>query len=221
MGRDRIARDRRGQDRGRGAAPPRSGSRGDDLRARRDRARIAQVAARLIAEHGITDWSLAKRKAARQLMLPEGAALPSNDDVLQALTDHHALFGGQAHAASLRRQREEGLAWIRKLAPWEPLLVGGVAAGWATEHSDVRIELIADDPKAVEIALASSGVAYVASPPGDDTEKPAGVTHLRIATPGATIRLSILTPQQRRNRPRNDEEPRLNAGEVAALLAAP
>jgi hypothetical protein len=220
MSRDRSARDRRGQDRGRGAVPLRSGSRVDDLRAMRDRARIAQAAARLIAEHGITDWSLAKRKAARQLMLREGAALPSNDDVLQALTDHHALFGGQAHAASLRRQREEGLAWIWKLAPWKPLLVGGVAAGWATEHSDVRIELIADDPKAVEIALASSGVAYVASPPGDDTERPAGVTHLRIATPRATIRLSILTPQQRRNRPRNDEEPRLTAGEVAALLAA-
>jgi len=221
MGRERIARDRRGQERERGAAPPRSGSRADDLHARRDRTRIAQAAARLIAEHGLTDWSLAKRKAARQLMLPEGAALPSNDDLTQALADHHALFGGQAHAASLRRQREEGLAWMQRLAPWEPLLVGGVAAGWATEHSDVRIELVADDPKAVEIALASSGVAYAASPPGDDMDKAAGVLHLRITAPRATIRLSILTPQQRRNRPRNDDEPRLAASAVAALLATP
>jgi hypothetical protein len=220
MGGDRIARDRRGQDRGRAAAALRSGIRADDLRGRRDRARIAQAAARLIAEHGLTDWSLAKRKAARQLMLPEGAALPSNDDVMQALAEHHALFGGQAHAASLRRQREEGLAWIQRLAPWAPRLVGGVAAGWATEHSDVRIELVADDPKAVEIALASSGVAYAASPPGDGTDKPSGAIHLRVATSRATILLSILTPQQRRNRPRNDDEPRLDAGAVAALLAA-
>jgi hypothetical protein len=218
MSRDRIARDRRGRDRG--PAPAGNAGRGDDLHARRDRARIAQAAARLIAEHGLTDWSLAKRKAARQLLLPEGAALPSNDDITQALTDHHALFGGEAHAASLRRQREEGLAWIRRLEPWEPLLVGGVAAGWASAHSDVRIELVADDPKAVEIALASSGVAYAASAPGEDAEKSAGVIHLRIATPRATIRLSILTPQQRRNRARNDDEPRLNAGDVAALLAA-
>ena len=202
MGRDRIARDRRGQERGRAAPPPRGGSRGDDLHARRDRTRIAQAAARLIAEHGLTDWSLAKRKAARQLMLPEGGALPSNDDVTQALADHHALFGGRRTRPACAAQREEGLAWMRRLAAWEPLLVGGVAAGWATEHSDVRIELVADDPKAVEIALAGSGVAYAASPPGDEAEKPAGATHLRIATPRATIRLSILTPQQRRNRPR-------------------
>ena len=221
MARDRIARSRHGQDRGRGVPPPRGGSRGNELEERRDRTRIAQAAARLIAEHGLTDWSLAKRKAARQLMLPEGTALPSNDDVTQALCDHHALFGGHAHAVSLRRQREEGLAWIRRLAAWEPLLVGGVAAGWATEHSDVRIELVADDPKAVEIALAGSGVAYAASPPGDEADRAVGVTQLRIVTERATIRLSIVTPQQRRNRPRRDDEPRLDAGAVAALLALP
>jgi reactive intermediate/imine deaminase len=33
----------------------------------RERESIAQLAAQLIAEHGIGDWSLAKRKAARQL----------------------------------------------------------------------------------------------------------------------------------------------------------
>ena len=59
--------------------------RGSDGRARRDRERIAQTAARLIAEHGLTDWALAKRKAARQLMLPESAALPSNDEIEAAL----------------------------------------------------------------------------------------------------------------------------------------
>ena len=69
MSRDRSAGDRRGQERSRAAPLPRPGGRVDDLRALRDRTRIAQAAARLIAEHGITDWSLAKRKAARQLGL--------------------------------------------------------------------------------------------------------------------------------------------------------
>ena len=217
---DRTARDRRGHGSGGDAPSPRAGSRGDDLHARRDKVRIAQTAARLVAEHGITDWSLAKRKALRQLMLPDSTALPSNDDLMRALADHHALFGGDAHAASLRRQREEGFAWMRRLAQWEPLLVGGVAAGWATEHSDVRIELIADDPKVVEMALAGSGIAYTASPPGADADRPAGQTQLRIAAPHATIRIAILTPQQRRNRPRHDVEPRLTASAVGALLAS-
>ena len=223
MARDRMARDRSAEDsRGlagrRELAGVRGGGRGDLRNTLHDRLRVAQVAARLIAEHGIADWSLAKRKAARQLMLPDSTSLPSNDDVIQALTEHHALFGGAAHVASLRAQREEGLAWMRKLAAWEPLLVGGVAAGWASAHSDVRLELVADDPKALEIALANDGIAYAASPPKAETERIAGGIQLRIESPRAAIRLSILTPQQRRNRPRRDDEPRLSIEDVAALI---
>jgi hypothetical protein len=42
---------------------------------------------------------------------------------------------------------------------------------------------------------------------------------LFIVTSTVGVRLSILTPQQRRNRPRHDDEPRLAADAVAALLA--
>lgn len=193
----------------------RNPGRADGLRRERDRIRIAQAAARLIAEHGLTDWTLAKRKAVRQLMLPETSALPSNDEIEVALADHYALFGGDAHLIALRRQRVEALGWMRRLAQWEPLLVGGVAAGWASEHSDVRLELVADDPKSVEIALASAGVAYAALPPkaGDPA------AHLRIDSPRAAVRLAILTPQQRRNRPRQSDELRLGADALAELLA--
>ena len=194
---------------------PRNHGRPDGLRVQRDRIRIAQAAARLITEHGITDWTLAKRKAARQLLLPETASLPSNDEIEAALADHHALFGGDAHVAALRLQRTEALGWMRKLAQWEPLLVGGVAAGWATEHSDVRLELVADDPKAVEMALASVGVSYAALPARADD----ATAHLRIESPRAAVRLAILTPQQRRNRPRQTGEPRLSADAVAEMIA--
>src|SRR5258705_3373884 len=107
-----------------------------------DRVRTAQVAARLIAEHGISDWSLAKRKAVRELMLPDRAALPGDDEIESALVDYHALFGGSEHLAQLRAQREEALRWMQRLAPFEPTLAGGVAAGWATAHSDILIDLV-------------------------------------------------------------------------------
>jgi hypothetical protein len=203
-------------ERSRDRDPGRERSRGarDDLRMQRDRIRIAQTAARIIAEHGLTDWALAKRKASRQLMLPDSAALPSNDEIEEALGSYHALFGGEAHDACLRLQRTEALAWMKRLAAWDPLLVGGIAAGWATAHSDVRLELVADDSKAVEIALASAGVRYGALPPRDAIPG----TQLLIASPRVNVRLDILTPQQRRNRPRRDDEPRLGADEVAALL---
>jgi hypothetical protein len=194
----------------------RNHARRDGLGIQRDRLRIAQTAARLIAEHGLTDWTLAKRKAARQLLLPDSTALPSNEEVEVALTGHHALFGGDAHVRALRTQRIEALAWMHRLAPWDPVLVGGVAAGWATEHSEVRLELVADDPKAVEIALVASGVSYAALPPRADD----AAAHLRIESSVAVIRLAIVTPFQRRNRPRKSEEPRLTAEAVAALIVA-
>ena len=188
----------------------------------RDRLRVAQLAARLIVEHGLTDWTLARRKAARQLMLPDTTAMPSNDEIEVALAEHHSLFGGEAHEASLQAMRSHALDWMQRLAAWHPLLVGGVAAGWATEHSDIRLELEADDPKAVEIELASRGVAYAALPTRDGD----GGTHLMIQSTGGTprgktrgaIRLAILTPAQRRNRPRKSDEARLDAAALSALV---
>ena len=197
----------------RAAGQPRN--RGEDVRGERDRIRIAQAAARLIAEHGISDWTHAKRKAVRQLMLPEAAALPSNDEIERALADYHALFQRDAHAATLRTQRKEALAWMSRLAAWEPMLVGGVAAGWATEHSDIRLELVADDPKSIEMALAGAGIAYSALPPRRDGE---AATCLQIHSQRAFVRLAIVGRQHRRNRARHADEPRLAATDLAALL---
>lgn len=187
-------------------------------RAAQNRARIALLAARLIAENGLADWSLAKRKALRQLMLPEGTALPGDDEVEAALAAHHALFGGDAHAAALRRQREEALRWLRELSAFKPALVGGVAAGWATEHSDIRIELVADDSKAVELALINRSIAYRVAPGISQHAAP----ELFVDTPRGGVRLIVRTPAGARQRPRRErrgaEDARLDAEALAALL---
>jgi len=192
-----------------------AGHAGDNPRDAQDRARIADVAARLIAEHGIADWSLAKRKALRQLLLPDGTALPGDNEIEAALVVHHALFGGDEHAVMLRHQREEALAWLRALAEFSPMLVGGVAAGWATEHSDIRIELIADDSKAVELALINHAVAYRVAPGSSRHAAP----ELLVETPRGSVRLIVRTPLAARQRPRRGaDEARLDAEALAALL---
>jgi hypothetical protein len=181
------------------------------------RIRIAQAAARLIAEHGITDWSLAKRKAARQLMLPEREALPGDDEVAAALADHHALFRRDTHADELRAQREEALRWMQRLAQFSPLLTGGVAEGWATGHSDIRLMLVAPDAKAVEMVLLGAGQQYRVMNGDRD-----GAAELYISARDIGVRLSVRTPEQARQRPRRDrhgnEELRLTTDEVAALV---
>ena len=182
-----------------------------------NRARIADLAARFIVEHGLADWSLAKRKAARQLMLAERCTLPGDDEVETALIAHQALFGGEAHATSLRRQRTEALRWMRDLASFEPVLTGGVAAGWAGEHSDIRLELVADDAKAVELALINRNVTYRAGPASLHA-----TAELHVDTAAGGVRLVVRSTTLARQRSRHDrhgrEEPRLDADAVAELL---
>jgi len=185
--------------------PPRGGQESHN------RVRIAQAAARLIADHGIADWSLAKRKAARQLMLSEREALPGDDEVQAALAEHHALFARDTHDEQLRGQREEALRWMRRLAQFAPVLTGGVAEGWATGHSDIRLELTSPDAKMVELVLLNAGEAYRAM--GSDRD---GGTELFL---GNGVRLSVRTPEQARQR-RRTTDVRLTAEELAAMLAA-
>jgi len=193
-----------------------SGARGRAFggNAEEQRQRIAQTAARLIVEHGISDWTHAKRKAARQLMLSEREALPGDDEIEAALTEHQALFGGDEHAATLREQREEALVWMNRLHEFHPLLVGGVAAGWASEHSDIRLELTADDAKAVELMLINASVRYRVGPMRTHDAPP----ELYIETRRGGVRLTVRDERDARRRPRRADEARLDAGAVARLL---
>jgi hypothetical protein len=183
-----------------------------------ERASLAQVAARMIAEHGIVDWSAAKKKAARELGLPERAALPGDDEIEDALVEYHAIFGGEEHVEMIRTRRTEALTWLRNLAEFQARLVGGVAAGWATEHSDIRIELVADDTKSVEIALLNAGIAFRPMPghANDDAYD------LYVDTRRGGVRLRVRTPGSARSRSRRDrhgrEELRLDADAVEKLL---
>lgn len=182
-----------------------------------ERTSLAQAAARLIASHGYADWAAAKRKAARELGMPERAALPGDDEVADALVEYHAIYGGERHRRMLAERRSEALQWLRALAAFDPRLVGAVAAGWATEHSDIRIELAADDGKAVEFALVNARIDFRALPGGTD-EAP----EYYVETRRGGVRLTVRSSKDLRGRPRRDrhgrEEPRLDAAAVEELL---
>ena len=75
------------------------------------RASIASTAARLIAEDGITDYHLAKRKAVRQLGLPEHTSYPDNAEIDAELRAYRSLYQGDGHLEVLRwlhKHRAEG-----------------------------------------------------------------------------------------------------------------
>lgn len=124
------------------------------------RARIAELAARLVAEHGIADYALAKRKAARQLGLPPGHGLPSNEEVDAALIERRNLFDPLEQARQLAALRAQARAVMRVFARFEPALTGGVASGAVGEHSHIELDVQADSSKDFEQFLINEGIEY-------------------------------------------------------------
>ncbi|HXE38097.1 MAG TPA: hypothetical protein VN639_06445 [Azonexus sp.] len=122
------------------------------------RASIASAAARLMAEDGITDYHLAKRKAARQLGLTEHVALPDNAEVEAELRAYRLLYQGEEHAEMLAAMRHSALDLLELLADFKPYLTGSVLDGTAGEHSRIDILLFADSAKEVEIFLLNRGI---------------------------------------------------------------
>ncbi len=122
---------------------------------------LAQEAARLMAEHGIRDFLLAKRKAAERFGVEDGAALlPKNSEIESALGEYQRLFGGASHAQALAAQRRAALTAMRYLSEFTPRLVGPVLSGTATPHTEVQLHLFADRVESVTLKLLDEGVAH-------------------------------------------------------------
>lgn len=127
---------------------------------RQMRARIAQLAARLIAEDGLDDYGAAKRKAARQLGALETRNLPDNIELEAALRTYQALYQADEQPRHLARLREAAARMMRSLARFDPHLTGAVLAGTAGRHTHVELHLFADDGKEVELFLLNGKQAY-------------------------------------------------------------
>ena len=127
---------------------PKRSARGDQLR----RA-LAQEAARIMVDHGISDFLLAKRKAAERMGVTDRAVLPKNTEIEAALAGHHRLFGAGSHDGELARLRQDAAAAMRLLAEFEPRLVGPVLSGTAATHDEIQLHLFADTPETVLVAL--------------------------------------------------------------------
>ncbi len=130
-------------------------ARGEELR----RA-IAQEAARIMSEHGIEDYFLAKRKAAERLGVTDTASLPRNTEIEAALVEYQRLFAADTHSQTIAEQRRAALAAMQLLAEFEPRLVGPVLTGTATPHADIDLHVFADPPEAVTFKLMDRGIPH-------------------------------------------------------------
>ncbi|MCG8435868.1 MAG: hypothetical protein MJA83_17735 [Gammaproteobacteria bacterium] len=130
-------------------------------RSRDLRIRIAQESAKIIAEEGVEDFLLAKRKAAMRLGVSErNSTLPNNLEIEEALVEYQRLFKSETQSAHVRRLRETAQRAMRLFEEFNPRLVGPVLSGVATEYSDVQLHLFEDVPERVVIHLLSRDIPF-------------------------------------------------------------
>ena len=127
-------------------------------RTRERRLRLANEAARLMAESGIRDYHQAKLKAAERLGIHDDASLPRNREIEDALREYQRLFQGDATVEGLRTRREAALRALDFFGPFSPRLVGPVLDGTADAHAPVQLHLHDDDADAVPRFLDEHGI---------------------------------------------------------------
>ena len=124
------------------------------------RERIALEAGRLMAEDGVRDYALAKRKAALHLAAADTQNMPSNQEIEQALIDYQRLFQRDSQPHALKKRRELAVQAMQFFADFHPRLVGAVLNGTAGVHSDIDLHVFSDTPEAVALFLMEHNVPY-------------------------------------------------------------
>jgi hypothetical protein len=163
------------------------------------RNRIAHLAARLMAEDGIEDYALAKRKAARQAGLADSRELPTNDEIAAALKLYHEIYHEAEHVGRLRSLRQKAVQAMRELEQFQPYLTGSVLNGNAGKYADINLMLFTDNGKAVELYFIDREIAYKAGQTRLYTgDEPRTVPVYTVNDDGVDIEITVLSPRELR-----------------------
>jgi len=184
----------------------------------RTRASICDTAARLIAEEGVSDYSQAKRKALRQLGLPESTPLPSNAELEAALREWQAVFQDEEQIERIAHLRRKAAELMDILQEFRPYLTGSVLDGTAGRYAEIDLQLFADSAKEIEIFLLNRGIPYRHATPRNDRAEAVLVVETEDAVANLVVYPTLnerISPKGRDGRPR--ERARLAA--VQSLLA--
>jgi hypothetical protein len=163
------------------------------------RARIAAAAARIMAEDGIDDFALAKRKAARQVGADETQALPANDEIEAELRAYRALYQPAEHPERIAELRRIAFDAMQALNDFNPYLTGAVLTGLAGRYAEIDLQLFPESTKEVEIFLLDRNLPYsTAEGRRYSGDRVRAVTILSLMWRGAPLRLSIFDPRDER-----------------------
>ena len=131
-----------------------------DSDSERARQVVAQEAARMIIDHGIRDYRLAKQKAVDRLGMGARGSLPGNEEIEEAIAEQRLIFGGESHEQLLRLMRTAALSAMTLLKAYSPRLVGPVLTGTADENSSVNLHVFADSPEVIAMEIGDMGIQF-------------------------------------------------------------
>lgn len=181
---------------------------------------IAAAAAALVVDEGL-DYGAAKQRALRGLGLPARTPLPDNLLVEAAVREHIAIFHADTQPAELRALRELALQWMERFADYQPLIGGALWHGTATALNDIYLQLFADDPKDIEIALINQNLDYDATTVtglhGQAVEALTLVTHCPALQSRVLVHLLVNDTLAQRGALQPDEAGRKPRGDARAL----
>lgn len=153
-----------------------------------------------MAEDGIEDYALAKRKAARQAGAPDSRDLPGNDEIDAALKLYRDIHQPDTHRERLRELRQAAVRAMREMIHFNPHLTGAVLSGNAGKYADVNLQLFTDNDKAVEMFLIDRGISYrVTQTRLYAGEAPRTVPVFTVSDGGVDIEIVVLSSQDLRH----------------------
>lgn len=173
------------------------------------RQRIAQIAARMMAEDGIEDVGVAKRKAARQAGAPDTRNLPDNTEVEAALREHLQLYQTDEQSDRISALREDALELMAWLQRFQPHLVGAALAGQAGRYAEVDLHVFADSPKDIELFLINRNIDFSSREARFWVAgEPRSVPVYEIDGPQSGARIAVFEPDDLRHPVRSSQDGR-------------
>lgn len=125
-----------------------------------ERLLLADEAARILIEQGLTDFERARRKAAERIGIRDRRRWPDNAEIEAALLARHRLFRAEDQARIARELLVAALGAMRLFAAFDPKLIGAALNGTADRESGVELLLFADAPEEVLFLLMDRRIPW-------------------------------------------------------------
>lgn len=195
-------------------------------RGQRDPDSLIHEAARLICEEAVTDYRVARRKAAERLGLRLHSAGGDHSAIEAAALEWLELFGGPDYRRRLWKMRDTAVRAMRMLASFEPRLVGAVVSGAVGAAHRVQLHAFAEQAERIDIFLQDRGIPFEQDERdfrfADGTIASHPLVRFEAADVGVDI--AAFMPEERRRQPLSpvDGQPmrRLTLAQAEALLHA-